>query len=142
MQHHRSLDNTFPPPGHRSQHLPPPPPWAQVTTPPSPPGHRSQHLPPPSGHRSQHPLPPRHRSQHLPPPPPPRAQVTTPPSPPPWAQVTTPPPRGLYAGGRYASYWNAFLFVCIFHNNNQFDGMKSLQKLVWVAPHRFPTSTH
>ena len=66
-------------------------------------------------------------------PPPPRTWnlVTTPPPPPPgWDQVTTPPPPppptrrmrpgyntsppGLCAGGRYASYWNAFLFKISF----------------------------
>ena len=107
----------LPLPGTRSQHLPPdqvttpPPPWDQVTTPPSPPGTRSQHLPLPRtrsqylplhwdqvttrhsllgpGHNTS--LPPGTRSQHLPPPHP-----------------------GLCAGGRYTSYWNAFLFFIFF----------------------------
>ena len=74
-------NTSLPPPGHRSQHLPPP--RAQVTTPPSPPGHRSLHLPPP-------------RAQVTTPPPP--AQVTTPPSP--QAQVTTPPDY-TQAGGTH-----------------------------------------
>ena len=134
--------NTSLPPGYRSQHLPPPwarvttppslPPGDRSQHLPPPPGTRLQHLPPPHGYRSQHlppflppplgtghntslppplgtghntslppSLPPGHRSQHLPPSP--RAQVTTPPSPPP----------GLCAGGRYASYWNAFLFTYV-----------------------------
>ena len=94
------LDNTPPPLGPRSQHLPPP---------------TGQHLPPP-------PL------KHLPPPPGPGHNTSLPP--PPWDQVTTPPPSSPLvtrsqhlplgpghntspppcAGGRYTSYWNAFLF--------------------------------
>ena len=87
---------TTPPPG---QHLPPP---NQ--------GQMSQHLlppwttPPPLDNTSlpldntSHPLP----RQHLPPP------WTTPPSP----QSHLPPsPPGLCTGGRYASYWNAFLLL-------------------------------
>ena len=54
----------------------------------------------------------RTRSQHLPPSLPPWDQPGDNTSlPPPPDQVTTPPPPpGLCAGGRYASYWNAFLF--------------------------------
>ena len=63
--------------------------------------------PPSPGTRSQHP-PPRTRSQHpllLPPP----DQVTTPPPP----RTRSQHPPGLWAGGRYTSYWNAFLFFVI-----------------------------
>ena len=86
-QHLLSRDQatTPPSPGTRSQHLPPP--WNQVTTPPSLPRDQVTTPPPPRA-RSQH-LPPRTRSQHLHPP-------------------------GLCAGGWYASYWNAFLFDEIF----------------------------
>ena len=123
-----------PPPGNRSQHLPPSPPGTGHNTslPPSPlgtghnttllpgPGHNTSPPPPGPGHNTS-PPPPRTRSQHLPsprdqlttPPSPPRAQITTPPSPPPGHRSQhhppSPPPR-LHAGGRYASYWNAFLF--------------------------------
>ena len=123
--------NTPPPPGpgHNTSLPPGPghntsPNQDQVTTPLPPPGTRSQHLPQPRpGHNTS---------------PPPRHQVTTPPSP--WDQVTTPPPPppplgtghntspppplgtrchnssplGPCAGGRYASYWNAFLFILAF----------------------------
>ena len=95
--------NTSPSQGQRSHHLPldntslPPRPGSKVTTP--LPG---QHLPPPSqGQRSQH-LP-----WTTPPPPPPPGQHC----PPPW--TTLPPPPELCAGGRYASYWNAFLFLLL-----------------------------
>ena len=44
------------------------------------------------------------------PPPPPRDQVTTPPAP-------RPPPRDYAAGGRYASYWNAFLLQIFWKQN-------------------------
>ena len=85
-----------PQPGHNTS-LPLPP--SQVTTPPSPLG---QVITPPSpqpGHNTS-----------LPPPP---SQVTTPPSP--WPGHNTSPPPGHYAqAGRYASYWNAFLFYFIF----------------------------
>ena len=80
-------NTSLPLPWHRSQHLPPP--LDQVTTLPSPPP-----PPPGTGHNTALTLP-RHRSQHLPPP---------------WTRSQhPPPPAGLYAGGRYASYWNAFL---------------------------------
>ena len=70
--------------------------------------------PPGQGQRSQHIYPPR---QHLPPSPLPGSKVTIAPSP--QARVkghnTSLPPR-LCAAWRYASYWNAFLFlfVCAF----------------------------
>ena len=92
---------TTPPPqdGTRSQHLPLPPGWDQVTTPPpSVISTRSQHLPPPQGW-----------DQVTTPPPPGWDQVTTPPRMGP-GHNTSPPPPGLCRGGRYASYWNAFLF--------------------------------
>ena len=114
-----------PPPGTRSQHLPspgqhlPPPPWDQVTTPPSP-SLDNTSLPPPGQHllplwdqvtTLHSPL--DNTSPWL------GSKVTTPPlgqhlPPLPWlgSKVTTPPPPpGLCAGGRYASYWNAFLFT-------------------------------
>ena len=74
----------------------------------------SLHPPPGQGQRSQHIYPPR---QHLPPSPLPGSKVTIAPSP--QARVkghnTSLPPR-LCAAWRYASYWNAFLFlfVCAF----------------------------
>ena len=68
--------------------------------------------------------------QHLPPPPAQGQRSTT--SPPGQGQRstpprTTPPPpkkdmRALYTGGRYASYWNAFLFahfLLILHENER-----------------------
>ena len=76
------------------QHLPPPPPRPG-------PGHNTS-LPPPRDQvttPASPPPAPGTRSQHLPPPP--RPQVTTPPR---------RPPR-LHAGGRYASYRNASLFI-------------------------------
>ena len=86
------------------------------------PGHNTP-LPPPTpehGHGtwSQHPLP---RNMDMGPghntplPPPTWDMVTTPaPSPLPgtWSQHPPLPPPGLCAGGRYASYWNAFLYLC------------------------------
>ena len=131
----RDLVTTPPslPPRTWSQHLPPP--WDLVTTPPFPRDlvttPTSLFLPPPSpppppgpGHNTSPP------SDLVTTPPSPRDLLTTPPSlpprtwsqhlPPPWDLVTTPPslppPRGLCAGGRYASYWNAFLlqFISIY----------------------------
>ena len=144
-----------PPPGTRSQHLPPSS-QGQVTTPPSlppGPGHNTSLPPLGPGHNTSFPPPPGPgHNTSLPPPrtrfninvaeiwtslPPPWDQVTTPPSltpppppgpghntslppspPPAQDQVTTPPSLhpGLCAGGRYASYWNAFLFL---HNNHK-----------------------
>ena len=108
--------------------------WDLVTTPPSLPGHGhgtwSQHPPTPGhGHGtwSQHPLPPPPRTWTWDlvttpppfPPPPPDMDMgpghNTPLPPPPihghgtWSQHL--PPPGQCAGGRYASYWNAFLFL-------------------------------
>ena len=108
-QHHpppRDQVTTPPPPGTKSQHHHPP--WDQVTTPPSPlgPSHNTS-LPPPGPSHNTSPSP--WDQVTTPPSPPPQDHVTTPPSPP--DQVTTPPLPVLYAGGRYASYWNAFLFV-------------------------------
>ena len=84
------------------QHLPPSP-QDQVTTPPSPPGpgHNTSLLP------EQH-LPPLLDNTSLP--------WTTPLFLPP-LDNTSPPPPGLCAGGRYASYWNAFLFGIMFASN-------------------------
>ena len=89
--HNTSLPQT------RSQH--PPEPGHNTSLPPRT---RSQHSPGPDHNTS---LPPWTRSQHLPPSPPPGPdQVTTPPS---------APPHRTCAGGRYASYWNAFLLTGI-----------------------------
>ena len=123
-----TLKVTTPPPGTRSQHLPPSP-WDQVTTLPSlSPGTRSQHLPsyplgpghntslPTPGTRSQHlppsPLGPDHntslplgtRSQHLPPDNTslPLDQVTTPSSPRDYAQAGGTHPNGMHSCSEYA----------------------------------------
>ena len=97
-------------PGTRSQHLPLP--WDSVShndLPPSPclPGHNTS-LPP----RTQVTTPPSPRNMVTTPPSPstPLDQVTAPPGPSlPQDQVTTPPsPSRIYAGRRYATYWNAF----------------------------------
>ena len=94
-----------------SQHLPPPP------------GTRSQHLPPP---RDQVTTPPSPRDQVTAPPPPPRDQVTTPP----------PPPQVLYTGGRYASYWNAFL-LCYqrieIHNLRDYEVPEQIPQILLMA---------
>ena len=91
--------NVYPPPGTRSECLTPPPTWDLVRmSTPSPPGTRSECIPPP----------PETWSECLPPP---RDQVrmSTPP-PETWSEcLPPPPPPKLQAGGRYASYWNAFL---------------------------------
>ena len=93
-------DNTFPP----GQHLPPPP-W---TTPPP-----RQHLPPlPRQHLllPRTTFPPLLDNTSVP------LDNTSLPSPWPRSKVTTPPPPpGLCTGERYASYWNAFLFMTNFY---------------------------
>ena len=97
------MGETSPPPAPHApltwirHHHPPPPPGSDITTPKWVRHHHS--LPPPPRVRHHHPC--------LPPPPP-GSDITTPASPPP----PPPPPYGhygLYAGGRYASYWNAIL---------------------------------
>ena len=105
MQHQRSMDNT-PPPGTRSQHLPPGPghntylPLPQTRSQQLPNGTRSQHLPPPRpGHNTSLPPGPGHNTSLPPRPghntsPPPGSQVTTPPSPRTRSQHLPPfPPR-------------------------------------------------
>ena len=99
------------------QPLPPPgpgqniyPPQDQVRTSiPSPPPGPGQNIytpshPPPGPGQNIYPLRPPPlpgtRSEHIPPPP--RDQVRT--------STPFPPPPRLHAGGRYASYWNAFLY--------------------------------
>ena len=90
-------NTTLPPPGTRSQHLPPP--WDQVTTPPPPgPGHNT---PPSWDQATTPPPPPKTRSQHLPPslpPPPGSGHNTSLPSPPPGPghnnSLPPPPPPG------------------------------------------------
>ena len=100
---------TTPPPlarvkGHNTSPWTTPPPWpgSKVITPPL-----RQHLPPPwPGSKVITPLPP--------------SPLTTPhldnTSLSPWTTPSSlpppsPPPPGLCAGGRYASYWNAFLLI-------------------------------
>ena len=106
------------PPGPDHTSLPPLdntslPPWDQVTTPPSLPSLDNTSLPPPWDQVTRPPsLSP--SGQHLPPPPPPPGTRSQHFPPSPRDQVTTPPP-GLCAGGRYASYWNAFLLItCVY----------------------------
>ena len=65
---------------------------------------------------------------HLPPPPPGPGQNVSPrhlgpgqnvyPPPETWSECLPPPPK-LHAGGRYASYWNAFLLYNLFIPNTQ-----------------------
>ena len=115
--HQHQWSTTSPPLG-PGQNVYPLPPWDQVRmstpSPPPGPGQNVYPLPPlgPSTPMVNHlpPPPPGTRSECLPPPPLwDQVRMSTP-SPPPWDQVrmSTPPPR-LHAGGRYASYWNAFL---------------------------------
>ena len=135
-QHQRSTTSPHPWPGHNTppghvttpphppvklQHspaqvtTPPPSHWpgdntspSQVTTPPHWPGHNTSPWP---GHNTSPPLWPGHNAPRP-------GQVTTSP---PWPGHNTSPPgpghntpsRALCAGGRYASYWNAFLFSII-----------------------------
>ena len=127
------MENTSLPLRTSSQHLPPSPlgPGLDSTSLPPGPGLDSTSLPSPSGTRSQHLPPPRTRSQHLPPP---RDQVTTPfpsgtrsqhLSPGTRSGQHLPPfPPELCTGGRYASYWNAFLLFlchCIYISRNIAD---------------------
>ena len=103
--------------------------WYQVRmSTPSLSGTRSECLPPPPG-PGQNVYPPRTRSECLPPPPGPGQNVYPPPPgpgqnvyplPPNWNLVrTSTPPRKLDAGGRYASYCNAFLLQqCLFSFNH------------------------
>ena len=77
--------------------------FSQVCVTSTPEGGGGQHLPPPD---NTSPL-----GQHLPAPPPPGPGHNTSPPPQLGSKVTTQQhlPPGLCAGGRYASYWNAFL---------------------------------
>ena len=87
-------------PGSGLDIYPLPPPGSGLNIYPLPPQDQVWTSTPPGSGLDIYPLPPpRIRSGHLPPPPPPQDQVWT----------STPPPRTLHAGGRYASYWNAFL---------------------------------
>ena len=84
----------------KSTNQPPPRPGSEVNQLPSPqPGSEVNHLPPTPGSEVNHP--PRSRVRGQPPNPPP-ARVR--------GQPPTPNIRALCAGGRYASYWNTFLF--------------------------------
>ena len=94
------------------------PPWDQVTTPPSPLDNTSH--PPPPGIRSQHlPLGPGHKPPSLLGP----GHNTPPPFLGPGDNTSLPlqasPPPGLCTGGRYASYWNAFLFTNVCYSGRQ-----------------------
>ena len=127
-----------PPPRTRSGHLPPPPPGpgqdiyplppdqVRTSTPPPGPGQdiyppwdqvrTSTSSPPWDQVRTSTPSPPRTRSRHLPPP---RG---------PGQDIYPPPPPRRHAGGRYASYWNAFLFDV---QRNQNTG------LLWLSNYNY-----
>ena len=113
--------STTSPSGTRSEHLPPP---DQVrTSTPLPPGpgqniyppEPGQNIYPPDQVRTSTPLPPGPGQNIYPLPPEPgqniyppdQVRTSTPPGP---GQNIYPLPPRLHAGGRYASYWNAFLF--------------------------------
>ena len=87
------VDNT------KNQPTNPPRPGSEVNQLPSPqPGSEVNHLPPTPGSEVNHPPGPGSEVNHLTPP----ARVR--------GQPPTPNIRALCAGGRYASYWNTFLF--------------------------------
>ena len=92
--HQHQWSTTYPPP-------PPPQDQVRMSTPPPPsppPGTRSECLPTPLGPgQNVYPLPPWDQ-----------VRMSTP-SPPGTRSECLPSPPPLHAGGRYASYWNAFL---------------------------------
>ena len=132
----KEVVNHLPPPGTRSEHLPPPaPPWVRTSTPPS--NQVRTSTPPPGPGQAIYP-PPLEPGQDIYPLPSWDQVWTSTPSPPrPGQDIYPLPPRRLHAGGRYASYWNAFL-LCVFITN--YDEFPELY--VWWTFHLImPTTT-